>query len=213
MRILLILTPAVCILFVFLGVSSAKNLGTFGATYPVIEKDALKEMEEKARQADVSKFINKKRLKDKISNYRPPEVEELKKIGPARTERTFLVDMTYSLQNDIPDGQGRVLYPKGYTFNPLDYISYPNTLVILNGKSPKQLVWFKASEYAKDYKTKLLITDGSYLELSRSLKRPVFYASKAIINIFRIGAVPSVIRQKNNMMEVTEIAVGKIKVR
>ena len=193
--------------------SCAKDLGTFGATYPIAEKDALKEIEQKAAQANISKFINKKKLVSRINSFKPSGLAEVRDIGPARADRTFLVDMTYTLSYDIPDGQGGILYPKGYTFNPLDYIAYPHTLVILNGMSPKQVVWFRVSEYMKDYKVKLIITDGSYRELSKSLKRPVFYASRAIINAFQIKAVPSVVRQKGNMMEVTEIAVGKQKIR
>jgi conjugal transfer pilus assembly protein TraW len=26
-----------------------------------------------------------------------------------------------------------VLYPKGYSFNPLDYVSYPGVLVVIDG--------------------------------------------------------------------------------
>ena len=59
-------------------------------------------------------------------------------MQPARKERTFLVDMTYTLDRDIADEKGNVVYPKGYTFNPLDYITYPGTLVILDGNSPTQ---------------------------------------------------------------------------
>lgn len=202
---------------VFFGISGqdtpAKNLGTFGATYSITEKDALKEMEEKAKRADVSKIISKKRLIHKIDNFRPTDIGELRKIGPARKEKAFLVDMTYSLQFDIPDGQGGILYPKGYAFNPLDYIVYPNTLVFLNGQSPKQVVWFRTSQYARDYRVKLIITDGSYLDLSKALKRPVFYANKTLVNIFQIKAVPSVVKQKGNMMEVREIAVGEKTIR
>ncbi|MBP7529743.1 MAG: hypothetical protein KA801_17610 [Syntrophorhabdaceae bacterium] len=203
---------AVCLL-VTGSISPARDLGTFGATYPIVEKDALKEIEQKAGRVDVSKIINKKRLIDRVDNFRPSDMAELRKIGPARKESAFLVDMTYSLQFDIPDGQGGVLYPRDYVFNPLDYVVYPNTLVFLNGRNPKQVVWFRTSEYARDYRVKLIITDGSYLDLSRALRRPVFYASKALVNIFRIRAVPSVVKQKGNKMEVREIAVGEKTIR
>jgi conjugal transfer pilus assembly protein TraW len=131
-------------------------------------------------------------------------------IGPARKDRTFLVNMTYILERDIKDEKGKIVYPAGYAFNPLDYVAYPRTLVILNGKRPEQIRWFEKSSYAKDAQSTLLLTDGSYGELSMSLKRPLFYASTKLIEAFRIQAVPSVVRQLGACMEVTEVFVPPI---
>ena len=207
---LLLIFLSAIILTVPLG-STAKNLGVFGTVYDISEKDALKEMQEKASKADISKIINKKEVTKRIKNYTPDDIAELKNIEPARKDKTFLVDMTYTLEMDLTDGNGNIIYPRGYTFNPLDYMVYPDTLVILDGKSPKQLAWFKASTLKNDLKVTLLITDGSYSDLSETLKRPVFYANKSIINVFRIEAVPSIVRQKGDMMEVTEVAVSEWK--
>lgn len=197
-------------LFIFLGgtLSFATNLGRFGATYPIEEKDAYRELKLKAASVDLTKHINKKKLANQVEKFRPSDIAQVKDIPPAHKDASYLVDMTYTLAHDIPDGQGGILYPAGYSFNPLDYIMYPNTLVIINGLSPKQLVWFRNCEHFKDYRVKLLITDGSYRELARSLKRPVYYTSKKIVDVFQVKAVPSVIRQKGNMMEVTEVYVG-----
>ena len=168
-------------------------------------------MQQKASNTDISKIINKKEVAKKIENYTPEDIGEVKNIGPARKEKTFLVDMTYTLEMDLTDTKGNIIYPRGYTFNPLDYIVYPKTLVILDGRSPKQLAWFKASTLKSDLMVTLLLTDGSYWELSRTLKRPIFYANSALINVFRIEAVPSIVKQKGNMMEVTEVAVSESK--
>ena len=185
----------------------AKDLGTFGAVYDIVEKDALKELEEKAKSVDFSKAVDRNALVKRARNFTPEDVKETKKIGPARKDRTFLVDMTYTLERDIKDDKGNTVYPAGYTFNPLNYVAYPRTLVILNGKRPEQIRWFEESSYAKDAQVTLLLTDGSYSELSRSLKRPVFYASIKLIEAFRIQAVPSVVRQSGAYMEVTEVRI------
>jgi conjugal transfer pilus assembly protein TraW len=184
--------------------ASAKNLGVFGAVYDIAEKDVLKEIEEKARKVDVNRIITKSDLAKKVRNYSPEDLRAMK-LQPARKERTFYLDMTYTLDRDIADEKGNVIYPRGYTFNPLNYITYPGIIVILDGKSLSQVAWFKGSQYSKDLKAKLLITDGSYAELSNVLKRPVFYANRAIVEVFQIKAVPSVVRQNGTMMEVTEI--------
>jgi len=86
-------------------------------------------------------------------------------------------------------------------------VSSPGTLVILNGKRPEHVRWFEESPYAKDAQVTLLLTDGSYSELSKTFKRPVFYASTKLIETFRIQAVPSVVRQLGAYMEVTEVRI------
>ncbi len=123
------------------------------------------------------------------------------------------MDMTYTLERDIKDDKGNIVYPAGYTFNPLNYVAYPRTFVIINGKRPDHIRWFEESSYAKDAQVTLLLTDGSYSELSRSLKRPVFYASTKLIEVFKIEAVPSVVRQSGAYMEVTEVRILPKQVR
>ena len=188
----------------------ARDLGTFGAVYDIVEKDALKELEEKAKSVDFSKAVDRNALVKRARNFTPEDVKEMRMIGPARKDRTFLVDMTYTLERDIKDDKGNIVYPAGYAFNPLNYVAYPKTLVVLNGKRPEQIRWFKESSYAKDAQITLLLTDGSYSDLAKFLKRPVFYASTKVIEAFRIQAVPSVVRQSGAYMEVTEVLVPPV---
>jgi conjugal transfer pilus assembly protein TraW len=177
------------ICFILSVTCSAKDLGVFGAVYDIVEKDALKEIEERAKVVDMNRIVNRGELEKKLRNYTPEGLKEIK-LQTAQKERTFLVDMTYTLDRDIADDKGNVVYPKGYTFNPLDYITYPGILVILNGNSPAQVAWFRHSEYSRDLKAKLLITDGTSGELSKALRRPVFYVNQAVIEVFRSKPYP-----------------------
>jgi conjugal transfer pilus assembly protein TraW len=185
----------------------ARDLGTFGTVYDIVEKNALRELEEKAKSVDFSKAVDRTALVRKARNFTPEDVKEMGMIGPARKDRTFLVDMTYTLERDIKDDKGNIVYPAGYTLSPLSYVAYPRTLVILNGKRPDQIRWFEESSYAKDAQVTLLLTDGPYSDLAKSLKRPVFYASTKLVEVFKIQAVPSVVRQSGAFMEVTEVRI------
>ena len=185
------------------------DLGTFGHTYPVAERDALKELKEHVSRVDWQKVFNREKFEKAIRDYRP-DTEFLPAAGK---ERTRLVDMTYTLPFDIPDGSGGILYPKGYSFNPLDYIHYDKTIIVINGDDPKQVTWFSHSDYAPKIKTMLLLTGGSYFDLGRKLKRPVFYATTDIIRRFQLEAVPSVIHQEGSYMEVEEIDIADKKSR
>jgi conjugal transfer pilus assembly protein TraW len=185
------------------------NLGSFGQTYPIAEQDALKEIKERVAQVDWSKIFNRKKTEKAVQNYRP----DTPFLPRAREDAVRLVDMTYTLAFDIPDGKGGILYPKGYTFNPLDYINFQKTLVIINGNDPDQVAWFTGSDYAGGFDSMLLLTAGSYYELGKKLERPVFYATADMVKRFQLGAVPSIVHQKGRYMEVREVALSKTKIQ
>lgn len=180
----------------------AKDLGVVGKTYPIKERDALQEIEERAKKVDWKKEVSK----IKPERYRPEGSVNLPK---ATKNSLFLVDMTYTLDMDIPDGKGGILYPKGYTFNPLDYIPFRKMLVVINGSDKDQIAWFKKSPYISRPDVMLLLTEGSYSKLGQTLGRPVFYSDSRIVDKFQLKAVPSVIEQAGRMMQVREINVPK----
>lgn len=184
--------------------AQAKDLGTYGATYPIAEPDSLTELKEKAAKVDWKRHLNPEKLTRKVRNFRP---SDLKRLPAASGDHVFLSDLSYTLDVDIPDGKGGILYPKGYTFNPLDYISFQRTIVVINGKDRRQVEWFRKSPWFKDVNAMLLLTDGSYFPLGDRLRRPVFYANSLIVEKLGLKAVPSVARQKGRYMEVREYAV------
>jgi conjugal transfer pilus assembly protein TraW len=179
----------------------AKTL-TAGRTWLVAEPDALAEIEERARAVDWSAVLKKPDPK----GYRPKNLAILPRAG---ADRTFLVDLTYTLDRDIPDGKGGVLYPRGFRFNPLDYVPYSQTLVVVAGDDPDQLEWLETSGYAGRPDAKVLLTGGSYTDLAQRLRRPVFYADHRLVRRFNLQAVPAVVRRQGSLMEVREIALPR----
>ena len=201
-------STVVTILFVFVlhTPSFSKVLGVTGRVYPIIEKDALEEIEERARGMDWGAYLDPERWKEKIRNYRPPD---LRTLSPAESDTSFLVDMTYTLEFDIPDGKGGILYPRGFTFNPLEYVPFSLTIVVLDGTREEEVSWFVESEFSSRPDTMVLITDGSWYEISKRLKRPVFYLTLPIAERLSLRHTPSVVTKKDTrFMEVREIHVG-----
>ena len=179
--------------------ANAKDLGTFGRTYPIAEKDALTEIEERARQVNWEKVLDKR----KLENFQgPPDKATLPRAQRGQVRQ---VDMTYTAEIDVPDGKGGILYPKGYTFNPLDFITYPKTIIVINGNDKDQVSWFKDSGYSQQMDVTLMITEGAFGVVTMKVNRTVFYATTKIINRFQLAAVPSIIKQKGQYMEVTEV--------
>jgi len=182
----------------------AKDLGSVGTTYAIAEKDALAEIEERAKKVDWGKVLQRKQIEE----YDGPE--DRVQLPRAGRDRTFAVDLTYTLQMDIPDGKGGILYPQGYTFNPLDYVAFTKTLVFINGNDPEQVKWFAASEYRSRIDVMLLLIEGNYGRLGKKLNVPLFYDDSRIVERLQLSAVPSVVKQEGKEMVVREIAVPRV---
>jgi conjugal transfer pilus assembly protein TraW len=181
-----------------------KDLGRYGQSYPIREGDAIVEMQQRAAAVDWAKVFDKRKIEKKVKDYRPAG---LRRLPATKENQVRAVDMTYSTEFDIPDGKGGVLYPRGYTFNPLDYIFLPTTLVFIDGAEKSQIEWFRSSAYASSINVMLMLVHGPYWDLMESLERPVFYADEQMTRRFGVRTVPSVVVQNGRMMNVHEYAV------
>lgn len=178
-----------------------KHLGSVGRTFPVIEPDLIAELRlsslktEKTRQEMVDEMIQ---------NYRPAGLRPLPR---ATADRTFLVDMHFTLDRDLTDAGGNVIYPRGYSFNPLNYIVMTGNLIIIDGDDPDQVNWFINSPYSRTRQVKVLLTAGRAADLTERLHRPIFYLTGDIAERLQLAAVPSLIVRKGDKMQVQEFYV------
>ncbi len=184
--------------------ASVMVVGRAGVTYPIAEQDAMSELMRRVKQVDWKRQFPG--IRQSVRAFQPPDLARLPK---ARHDRTFMVDPTYTLPFDIPYGKGGILYPKGYAFNPLDYVGLPDVFVFIDGADKLQLEWFQKSPYAKAPNIMLLLTGGSYPEVEKKLRRPIFYAPEKITKRFRIEAVPAVLYQRGKFLEVKEFEIRK----
>jgi len=180
-----------------------RNLGVAGETYQVVEPDVVVELKQQA--------VARNRIKDdafleRIKNYQPADLHQLPRTAE---DRTFLVDMTYTLDRNLIDGDGKVIYPKGYTFNPLDYVSFPGGLMVIDGDDSSQVKWFEKTPYADNHRVRLLLSNGYAFKLIEQLKRPVFYLTDDIARRLQLSAAPSLVIQKDDELQVREFFVPK----
>ncbi len=196
-------------IFIFLpspmGAQAITELEPAGAVYPVVEPDVRIEIKQKAAQKWEQQ---KKEYQEKIHTYQPANLQQLPK---AEQDRSFTVDMTYTLDRDLTDKDGKVLYPKGYRFNPLDYMSLTIGLVVIDGSDSYQIKWFKESPYSSNHRMKLLLSGGNAQSLVSVLKRAVYYLDKEVADRFQLAAVPCVVVQREKHIKVTEFLVKEEK--
>jgi len=179
-----------------------------GKTYKFKEKDLL---------IAIHQYIekNKDKIKQKIEKLRENAKQDIKNfkpkglipLTPALKNRVFYPDMNYTLDRDITDIEGRIIYPKGFTFNPLKYAKLSYGIVVINGNNRREVEWFKKSKYANTIAYRLFISDGSYYKLIKELNQPVFYCLPKIVKRFHLKHTPSVIIQRGEKMEVREICL------
>lgn len=164
----------------------------------------MSEIREAASRVDMSKSMSQEMIRTKVHEFRP---NTLHPLPAAKADKVFQVNMIYTLASDIPDGKGGVLYPKGFAFNPLEYVNLTSVLVVINADDKRQVDWFKTSSHAGDYHTRLLLSSGDYYDLAEQLKRPVFYLMNDVASRLQLAAVPSVIKQNGKNLEVTEVLI------
>jgi len=177
-----------------------KNIGTIGSTYPVIEPDLAEEVRARINKVKMARIMDEHR-----QNYKAKDIYAL---PTAKRDRIFFVDMTFTLDHDIPGENGEIMYKRGLTWNPLEYVTPPE-LVVINGEDDKQREWFEKSPYSKNLKIKLLTSAGFATPLIQQLQRPVYYLTKPIADRLQLAAAPSVITKNGKKLMVQEVKIDE----
>jgi hypothetical protein len=170
-----------------------------GRTWPIEEPDPVAEIKKalNVRKEVIAKELE--RLQQGALSYKPPGGPVV--LEPADKDYEYLVDMTYTLDHDlvVPDGSGkdRILYPAGFTFNVLDYVSLDNTYVIFDGTNPCEARFVKET-FGQDPKARLLAANGMTEATEKALGR-VAWLLPEIAKVFHLEATVSVVsRQGGN---------------
>ena len=175
------------------------RLEPVGRTSPIIEQDITKELQQKATSIDIDSLLNTH------NRYQPANLHLLPRTA---SDRVFTVDLTHTLERDIKDNQGNLLYPQGFTFNPLQYARLSGGLVVIDGSDTEQVEWFKGSPYFQNHRAILLLSGGYANELKQALQRPVYYLTHDIAARLQLTAAPSVVVEQNNKLTIREVRLA-----
>ena len=166
---------------------------TIGRTWPIAEPDALAEIEGKVATlpSDMSKAFGPR---DKWTALKAAS------LGEAGADRVRSVIPFYALEFDITLPDGKTLYPKGFTFNPLDYVSLPQRLVIVH---PRDLGWALKQARFTDF---ILLTAGDALDLSERSGRPLFILEERVKERLGLIVAPVIVAQQGKKLVLNEYA-------
>lgn len=165
---------------------------TIGRTWPIAEPDAMSEIE--ARVANALDMTVKFGPRVGWSALKAAS------LGITSADRTRSIIPFYTVDEDIRLPDGRILYPKGFTFNPLDYVSLPQRLVIVH---PRDLAWALKAARFTDF---ILLTDGDALDLSERTGRPLFILEERIKERLGLTVAPVIVAQEGKKLVLTEFA-------
>ena len=176
------------------------RLEPVGPTSAVVETDLAEALRQRAVSVDVE------RLRSAQARYQPANLQALPR---AEKDTTTRVDLTHTLEQDLVDAQGTILYPAGFTFNPLQYVSLSGALVVIDGSDPEQVAWFKDSPYGANHRALLLLSGGLAATLRDELDRPVAYLTEDIAQRLQLRAVPSIVVERDNQLVIREVSLGR----
>jgi len=186
--------------------SGAESLGVVGPTYPIAEEHLLKMIEARLRAKEQSGELA--RIQEQIVSRGKQAVlaPTPLQLPVVAVPRTFYVDPTYVLDRNIADGNGRLLFAAGTRANPLDIVSMSRRLFFFDGRDERQVAMAERWAKVETTKVKPVLVGGSYLDLMRRWKVPVYYDQRGLLTKrLRIERVPAMVSQEGRRLRVDEL--------
>lgn len=175
-----------------------------GRTWPIAEPDALSEIESRAAHVpDVKAAFGPR---ERWSAMKPAA------LGIARADRNRTVVPFYTLDQDIRLPGGKILYAKGYSFNPLAYVALPQRLIVVH---PRDLAWALRTARPADF---VLLaagglslagdTDADAITLGERHGRALFLLEERVKARLGLTVAPVIVAQTGQKLLLTEIAMS-----
>ena len=187
--------------------AQAVDLGVIGPTYEISEPHLLKMIEQRLRDKQRSGELQ--RLQDAARARGVDAVTKPAPVAGLRTtqhSRSFYFDPSFTLDRNVLDAQGRVLFPAGTRKNPLEVVALSKQLLFFDARDKRQVaqareLWATARGHLKP-----ILTGGSYLDLMKSWQIPVYFDQQGLLTRrFGISQVPALVSQEGLRLRIDEL--------
>ena len=202
-RVALIIVATTCLA----ALASAQDLGVIGPVYPIAEPSLLEVILSKLRDEQASGHLAKLQRNAQASATRalehPQAITTVKRAG---APRTYYYDPSIVVPYAITDADGRIIVAPATKVNPLDTVSLSKRLLFFDGRDPQQVMRARALIDQHHGRVKLILTGGSYVDLMRRWKQPVFFDQQGLlIEKLRIQHVPALVYQEGKRLRIDEL--------
>lgn len=180
-----------------------KDYGVHGHLFSIEEQSVLEEIMEKLESAEKSGKLKEMQAgfveKVKQRMLRPMRVEN---ISRAKRDRSWTYDPSYTQEQAITDGKGKVIVAAGTTVNALDKLKWGEDLIFIDGDDKEQI------EFARRRKGKIVLIGGMPIKLSEELGRRVYFDQGGIYcGKFKIESVPAIVEQDGKRLKISEVSL------
>jgi conjugal transfer pilus assembly protein TraW len=208
MKRIVVSCVALCLTLPTIGVRAA-DLGALGPTYGIAEPHLLNFIEQrlrdKERSGELQRLMQEAQTRGIESVQRPAPVPGLR---ATETARTFYIDPSFTLERNIVDAQGRLLFAAGTRKNPLDVVSLSMHLLFFDARDPRQVARARELLTRYDGKLKPILTGGSYLDLMKAWRVAVYFDQQGtLIERFGIRQVPAIVSQEGQRLRIDEVVL------
>jgi len=189
------------------GAALAKDLGTRGETFDIVERDLFTEIAEKFAAMEESGEVDavNQRLRERAmaAAHRPAPVEGLR---PTSNPRAWAHDPSITLAKDIVTPDGQVIGQAGQRFNPLDYTPFQQTLIFFDADDPDQRAWAETERARTDTTIQPVLVRGAVIDLMKDWSRPVWFDQRGdLIRRFGITQVPARVSRQGDHLLIEEV--------
>jgi conjugal transfer pilus assembly protein TraW len=185
------------------------DLGTIGPVYPIQEPHLLEfirnRLQQKERSGELKKLEEQARARGINAVTRPTPVAGIK---PTESARTFYYDPTFTLDRNVLDDKGNLLFAAGTRKNPLEIVALSKHLLFFDGRDKRQVM--RARELMSFYsgRVKPILVGGSYLDVMKSWRTPVYYDQQGVLTRrFGIQQVPAIVSQDGLRLRIDELVL------
>ena len=196
---------AISLLYVTPLCAEVKDLGVFGTTFPIQEKNIItvlkSKMESEQGKELLSKIEDKRKKVVSEKHYQPKAVEG---IVPTQRKNSYLFDPSISLSHDLSDHQGTRFYKSGDPLNPLEHMTLSKEYVFIDGTRPKQVQW--ALKKQQHTNSMIVLVKGDPLKMIEEHQTQLYFDQEgAMVRRFQLTHVPCVMHQEGKMLRITEL--------
>lgn len=206
----------------------AENIGVYGQIYTIAEPDLLSFIHTRLLQyqenGKLSKMEADFKNRVKKSVLRPQPVSGVSDAFPGNKEIVKYYTPSITLQHNIHNENGTILFYKGATINPLDSKSIaklaPNatvpefneTLIFIDADNASQIDFAKnnINTILKNNPFaiyKIILTKGNLKTASNSMGRIYFDQEGVLSHLFGITRVPAIVKKSGIRLKIMEPAI------
>ncbi len=200
-----------CLLMVACFHGNAENLGIVGKAYPIAEPDMIEWI--KMRALTMMKDGRWQRIESRaIANARNQINNPKAVIGitDATVTKTWYYKPMIQVKQDITDHQGHLIAKAGL-YNALRYKPFDVELMFINGNNSKQVTWAINHMKKDSIRTKIILTQGSFIKLDKQFKVWFYYDQNGrYTKKLKIQHVTAMVTQDGEQLKIMEVANGSL---